>query len=139
MSLPEFVEFLWLPLSEGGSMMTGDRELALEPEDLSRLFVERANASDAEGLALLYEPDAVLGFPPGQVTVGRDSIRAVFEQMLAKVSNFELEEALPTLRNGDLALTSTRPADKTGGRVQVARRQTDGTWLRTIDRPEPPQ
>lgn len=40
---------------------------------------------------------------------------------------------------GDLALTSTRSADNTGVRVQVARRQTDGTWLRIIDRPEVPQ
>ena len=39
---------------------------ANEPEDLARLFVERANAGDAAGLADLYEPDAVLGFPPGQ-------------------------------------------------------------------------
>ena len=46
------------------------------------------------------------------------------------------EEALPTLRSGDLALTSTRPADESGGRAQVARRQPDGTWLRVLDRPE---
>ena len=52
------------------------------------------------------------------------------------VSHFELEEALPTVRNGDLAVTSTRPADNTGGRVQLVRRQPDGSWLRVIDRPE---
>jgi hypothetical protein len=56
--------------------------------------------------------------------------------MLAHLSHFELEEALPTVRNGDLAVTSTRSADNTGGLVQVARRQPDGTWLRVIDRPE---
>ncbi len=116
--------------------MTATRERATEPEDLTRLFVERANAGDAEGLAELYEPDAVLAYPPGSQTVGREAIRAVYEQMLAHVTHFEPEEALPTVRNGDLALTSTRPADNTGGRVQVARRQPDGTWLRIIDRPE---
>ena len=52
--------------------MTYGREKAARPEDLARLFVERANAGDAEGLAELYEPDAVLGFPPGEVTVGRE-------------------------------------------------------------------
>jgi hypothetical protein len=51
---------------------------------------------------------------------------------------FGVEEPLPTLRSGDLALTSTRPADNTGGRVQVSRRQPDGSWLRVIDRPELP-
>jgi len=39
----------------------------------------------------------------------------------------------PALRNGDLALTSTRiPA---GATTEVARRQPDGTWLWTIDQP----
>lgn len=111
---------------------------AQEPEDLARLFVERAQAGDAEGLAALYEPDAVMAYPPGSETVGRDAIRAVFEQMLRDAPRFDVEEPLPTLRYGDLALTSTRPKDGTGGRVQVARRQADGSWLRIMDRPETP-
>ena len=37
------------------------------------------------------------------------------------------------------ALTSTRSADNTGVRVQVLRRQPDGSWLRIIDRPEVPK
>jgi uncharacterized protein (TIGR02246 family) len=118
--------------------MTTERELAREPEDIARLFVERANDGDAEGLAALYESDAVMAFPPGQVTVGVEAIRAVLEQMLEKAPRFEVEETLPTVRNGNLALTSTRPADSTGGRVQVARRQSDGSWRRIIDRPELP-
>jgi ketosteroid isomerase-like protein len=109
---------------------------AYEPDDLSPLFVELANAGDARGLAELYEPDAVLAFPPGRATVGREAIRAVFEQMLAQRPHFEVEEPLPTVRNGDLALTSTYPKDNTGGRVQLVRRQEDGSWLRVIDRPE---
>jgi hypothetical protein len=44
--------------------MTAGRERATQPEDLAQLFVERANARDSEGLAELYEPDAVLAFPP---------------------------------------------------------------------------
>ena len=109
---------------------------AKNPEDLARLFVEHANAGDAAGLAELYEPDAVLAYPPSEVTVGRPAIQAVFERMLANPPRFEIEDPLPTVRNGDLALTSTRPKDNTGGRAQVARRQPDGTWLRIIDRPE---
>jgi uncharacterized protein (TIGR02246 family) len=116
--------------------MTEKHEQAAQAEDLARLFVERANAGDAEGLAALYEPDAVLAFPPGETTVGRDAIRVACEALLAHTSQFELEEAMPTVRNGDLALTSTVPADGSGGRVQVARRQPDGTWLRILDRPE---
>src|SRR5579872_6996482 len=115
-----------------------ERETARQPEDLARLFVQRALERDAEGLAALYEPDAVLAYPPGQQTVGREAIRGVMEQMLAAAPEFKPEEPLPTVRFGDLALTSTRPADNTGGRVQVARRQPDGSWLRIMDRPEIP-
>lgn len=116
--------------------MADQRERATEPEDLARLFVERANAHDAAGVAELYEPDAVLGFPAGEETVGREAIRALFEQMLQHAPPFELEQPLPTLHHGELALTATRALDGTGGRAQVARRQPDGTWLRILDRPE---
>ena len=117
--------------------MAHHREQARTPEDLTRLFVERANAGDAEGLAELYEPGAVMGFPPGSETVGRDAIQEVMAAMLEHgPSEFPHEELLPTLRIGDLALTATKPQDGTGGRAQVARRQPDGTWLRILDRPE---
>jgi ketosteroid isomerase-like protein len=39
-------------------------ERALQPEDLDRLFLERANAGDVDGVVDLYEPDAVLAFRP---------------------------------------------------------------------------
>lgn len=116
--------------------MTSGREKASEPEDLTRLFVERANAGDAEGMAALYEPGAVMAFPPGQMTVGREAIRPVFEQLLKVMPHRPPEEPLSTVANDDLALTSTRAADGSGVRAQVARRQADGTWLRVLDRPD---
>src|SRR4051794_19229390 len=112
------------------------REKASKPEDLTRLFVERANDGDAEGVALLYEEDAVMAYPPGQTTVGRAAIRALWEQVLANRPHFEPEPPLPTLISGDLALTSTPPSDGAGARAQVVRRQSDGTWLRVLDQPE---
>jgi uncharacterized protein (TIGR02246 family) len=111
-------------------------EKALTPEDLTRLFVARANARDAAGVADLYEPEAVMAYPPGAVTVGRDAIGALWEQVLAKAPAFEPEEPLPTLVSGDIALTSTIARDGGGVRAQVARRQADGTWLRLLDQPE---
>jgi uncharacterized protein (TIGR02246 family) len=117
-------------------MTQSNQTKAAKPEDLARMFVERAKAGDANGLADLYEPDAVLAYPPGSTTIGREAILEVFKQMIASPIEFKVEESLPTLHQGDLALTSTRPADGTGGRTQVARRQPDGTWLRIIDRPE---
>jgi uncharacterized protein (TIGR02246 family) len=116
--------------------MSEAREAAREPEDITRLIVERVNARDAEGIAALYEPDAVLAFPPGEVTVGRDAIRSVYEQMLEANARFKPEAPLATLRLGDIALTSTRASDEAGARAQVVRRQPDGTWLRILDRPD---
>ena len=106
------------------------------PEDLTRLFVERANAGDAEGLAALYEPDAVLAYPPGETTTGRAAIQTLWEEALPHMPAFEQEQPLPTLISRDLALTSTPPKDGTGARAQVVRRQPDGTWLRVLDPPE---
>lgn len=47
---------------DGGGEVTDfdDRERAAEPEDLGRLFLERANTGDVDGLVALYEPDAVV-------------------------------------------------------------------------------
>ena len=114
---------------------------ALVPEDLTRLFVERANNGDAAGIAELYEEEAVMAYPPGHQTVGRHAIRALWESVLANAPHFEPEPPLPTLISGDIALTSTPPSDGSGARAQVARRQSDGTWLRLLDQPEfvPPE
>ena len=107
---------------------------AAEPEDLGRFFVDRANAGDLDGLVALHETGAVVGFPPGSVSVGHDEIRATYAEMLASRPTFTPGSPQPTLRNGDLALTSTR-LDGGGLTVEVARRQPDGSWRWVIDNP----
>src|SRR5690242_1458725 len=115
--------------------MSGDgrRRPAAEPGELARLFVERANAGDVEGLVELYEPDAVLTFPRRHVATGAQAIRAVYEEFLADRPALAPGDQQPTLVRGDLALTSTRLAGG-GITVEVARRQPDGTWRWAIDR-----
>lgn len=113
-----------------------DREKAQKPEDLTRLFVACANAGDAAGIAALYEEGAVMAYPPGEQTVGRAAIRALWDEVLANSPQFEQETPLPTLVSGDIALTSTPPKDGAGARAQVVHRQPDGTWLRLLDQPE---
>jgi uncharacterized protein (TIGR02246 family) len=113
-----------------------DRETAHQPEDLTRLFVTAANNGDAAGIAALYEPDAVMAYPPGEQTIGRAAIQELWEKVLANAPHFEPETPLPTLISGNLALTSTPPSDGAGARAQVVRRQSDGTWLRVLDQPE---
>ncbi len=112
--------------------MTGGS--ALQPEDLGRFFVERANAGDVDGLVALYTPDAVLALRDGQVAVGSEQIRAFYEQLLKDRPTFTAGDGQPALRNGDLALTSTRLAGG-GATAEVAQRQEDGTWLWVVDQP----
>ncbi len=118
--------------------MSGEAR-AIEPEDVTRLVAERLNAGDAAGVAALYEPEAVLAYPADRPVTGREAIQAIYQQMVDAGVRFAIESPLPTVRFEDLALTSTRSADNTGLRVQVLRRQPDGSWLRIIDRPEVPQ
>ena len=109
---------------------------AMRPEEITGLFVEAANAGDASGVAALYEEQAVMAYPPGGETVGREAIRALWEKVLAARPHFEPEDPLPALVSGDIALTATVAKDGVGARAQVVRRQADGTWLRLLDLPE---
>lgn len=43
---------------------TDDVQKAGTPEDIAKLFVQFANAGDADAVAALYEEDAVMAFPP---------------------------------------------------------------------------
>jgi ketosteroid isomerase-like protein len=113
-----------------------DEARAFEPEEVTRLVTERLNVGDAAGVAALYESAAVLAYPIDQPVVGRAAIQSVYERMVLAGVKFGIEAQLPTVRFEDLALTSTKSADNTGVRVQVLRRQADGSWLRVIDRPE---
>ncbi|GAC85167.1 YybH family protein [Gordonia paraffinivorans] len=114
-----------------------DHETARTPEDLTRMFVEYSNAGDPDAVAALYHEDAVMAFPPGQVTRGRQAIRDLWATVLEQRPTFVPEPPLPTLYFGeDLALTSTPPRDGAGARAQVVMRRPDGSWVRVIDQPE---
>jgi ketosteroid isomerase-like protein len=120
-----------------GDVQSGDRDLrrekAFDPGDLGRMFIERANAGDVDGLVALYETEAALAFPPGEITTGSQAIREVYEELLAQRPTF-VSEGHSALVNGDLALTSTRLPGG-GATAEVARRQPDGTWLWAVDQP----
>jgi len=108
------------------------RDPARDPQDLERLLVTRQRSGDVEGMVALYEPDAVIECDGRQVR-GTRAIHAFYSGLVAAGRKFEFGEQRPAMISGDLALTSTRLAD---GDVtaEVARLQSDGTWLWAIDR-----
>jgi ketosteroid isomerase-like protein len=109
-------------------------ERAQNPEDLARFFVERVNAGDVDGLVALYEPEAILVGPQGQVMKGAKAIRGFYSALLKSRPTFQPGDQRPALQNGGLALTSSR---LTNGIVTagVAREQPGGSWRWVIDQP----
>ena len=109
-----------------------ERECAVQPEDLSPLIFERLNAADVDGLVALYEPNAVLALPGGQVATGADEIRKVYEQLVADRPTFSPGVQRPTLcRSGPHVVS----LGQRRGHRRSTRRQLDGTWLWVLDRP----
>lgn len=109
-------------------------EPARAPEDLARFFVERANEGDVEGLVSLYEPNATLACGNGKQAVGTDQIRRFYTAFLASRPQLRPVVQAPALRNGDIALTSSRLGNGDTS-AEIARRQPDGCWLWVVDQP----
>jgi hypothetical protein len=109
------------------------RDPVFDPQDLERLLVSRQNAGDVDGMTALFEPDAVIDCGGGRLVRGREAIRALYVEIVAAGRKFAFGKQRPALICGDLALTSTRLPD---GDItsEVARRQSDGSWLWVIDR-----
>lgn len=110
-----------------------NRRLAYDPQDLERLLVTRENLGDIDGMAALYEPQALLDAGVGLAMQGRETIRTFFGELVATGRKFEMGEQRAAMVCGDIALTSTRLPDGTVT-AEIARRQSDGTWLWVIDR-----
>lgn len=116
---------------------------AFSPDDLFRLFVERLNDGDVDGLLLLYETDAVMVTASGNIARDRESIRELFEFMVyAMVMQSMVFSSIPfpTLQRDNLVLISSRlqitytqPNNQLitqqGFTSHVANRQPNGIWL----------
>jgi enoyl-CoA hydratase len=128
--------------------MSGDgvRAKARNPEELSRLFAERASTGDLDGLLELYEEEATLVGPDGEPVSGAEAIRERLEALLALSPRFEAGAA-QALISGEVALLSNRwrmsfASDGGGARsgfeaasTELARRDADGYWRYAIDDP----
>ena len=109
--------------------------------DLIRLFSERFAAGDTDGLMELYEDGAV--FPNHHGThMGSERIRPVLQGYIDSGARIEFNRQV-AFETGDIALvqngwtlTTTGGDIVTGVSVEVARKQSDGTWKYVIDSPD---
>ncbi len=77
---------------------------ARTPEEMPRLWAEAFVAGDLDALVALYEADAVLVDPPGEVVKGIEAIREALRGLLATRPTFNLE-VRKVLQTGDIALS----------------------------------
>jgi len=110
-----------------------DRERAAEPEDLGRLFLERANARDVDGVAALYEPDAVVASARGDVVTGAGAIRRMYETLLADLPQFA-GDVRPALRQGNLADLDQVPRRRDSRDRETAERRHLAVGRRSAER-----
>jgi uncharacterized protein (TIGR02246 family) len=118
---------------------------ARNPEDLDRLFATALNAGDLEALVALYEPQATLRPAPSEAVQGHAAIRNALKGLLQMKPMMELSPKVLG-QCDDIALVSAswrlegtgsdgKRVQMTGNSIEVARRQSDGTWLFAIDTP----
>ncbi|MGE3771919.1 MAG: SgcJ/EcaC family oxidoreductase [Gammaproteobacteria bacterium] len=115
------------------------------PESAHRLFEERFNAGDLDGMLALYEGDATFVRGPGDYVNSRAALAEGLRGFLATKGSIKLETRY-AVQHGELALLSNewtltgtdadgKPFTMSGRTVEVVRRQADGRWLYVIDHP----
>jgi len=117
------------------------------PEDVDRLFGERVNAGDLEGVVALYEPTATLVRQDRSSATGTEEIRKELAQLMAlkpqitmNVSRIVSDGDGIAVLHDEWHLTGTGPDGKplmlSGRASEVVRRQRDGTWRFVVDDPD---
>lgn len=107
------------------------RPSASSPEELVRLFAERANQGDLDGLVDLYEPGATLAAGERR-SHGEAGIHDFYKSLLERRKEFSGAEVVQKIESGDLAVTVAK-APNGALSLEVARRQADGSWRWVID------
>jgi uncharacterized protein (TIGR02246 family) len=118
---------------------------AQKPEEVDALFEKCVNEGNLEALVDLYERQATLCIPPGQVAVGTEAIRTALKTMFD--IGFQVKcNVTQTFTAGDIAATYndwTGTAKGSNGEeitfsgkaIEICHRQPDGTWKFAIDDP----
>ena len=119
---------------------------ARAPEDCDRLFSERVNAGDVEGVVALYEERGSFVQRDGSVATGRPEIRKAIARLIAARPFLRSDVARVVTAGENLAVLYNDwslsakgrdgdPIERSGKALEVVRKQPDGTWLFAIDDP----
>jgi uncharacterized protein (TIGR02246 family) len=98
------------------------------------------NKNDLEGLMSLYADDARLVGPEGEVYSGKGAIREQWAALLGMGGVMTVRTRF-AVDLGDLAMLSNSwtfragAVEMSGTTAEIARRQSDGTWLYIVDHP----
>lgn len=113
------------------------------PADLHQRLAAALDSHDLDALVALYEPDACLVTRPGRSVQGPAAITATFAAILSLKPTFTMETGTVLESDGVALLHSTwrlvgtgsdgRRVERSGRGADVARRQSDGTWLLAVD------
>jgi len=111
------------------------------PEDMAQSFAEAFNSGNVDAVLALYESNAVLAAPPGQLASGIDAIREALRGFLALKGKLAIESryCIRALTSSKWSLRGTgpdgKPIEMGGKSAEVVRRQADGRWLYILDHP----
>jgi len=120
---------------------------AQTPADLDRLFGERVNAGDIDGVLALYESDATLIRQDRTAATGTAAIREELVKLVALRPQMTLN-VIRVVPGGEWISVvyddwTLKGIDPSGNRVEfgghaseTVRRQHDGTWRFVVDDPD---
>jgi uncharacterized protein (TIGR02246 family) len=112
---------------------------AKSPEEICQLFQQYMARGDMDSLLSVYDSEAVFLNRAGEVKKGRQGLREELEPFVAAKAFFEFR-IRQVIRSGDIALMHTEwvvssPEPVSVYAIEVARRQSDGTWCWLIGDP----
>jgi uncharacterized protein (TIGR02246 family) len=109
------------------------------PEQICELFRQYMLAGDLDSLLSLYEADVAFLNQSGQVRRGWQELRAEIAPFVAAKARFDFD-VRQVVQSGDIALMHTAwnissPQQISVYAIEVARRQSDGSWRWVIGDP----
>ncbi len=112
---------------------------AKSPEEICRLFKQYMGEGDLDAVLSVYDPEVVFLNQAGEEIKGKERLRQELATLVAAKPVFDYE-IKQVIQSSDIALMHTRwkisaPQQTSSYAIEVARRQSDGTWCWLIGDP----